>query len=234
MISQKVENNNRSNEVVTAAPTDIDSSYRTELIRKAIHFCSFAIPIVYFLTPKAVALGLLIPITTMFIVIDIARHYSTPVEEWFYNIFGKLLRRRESDRSKKRLNGATYVLVSATLCVLIFPKLIAITSFIILIVSDMMSALIGRRFGKHRFLGKSLEGSTAFFTSAVLIILLTPKVEYGAGEYIIGVIAAGCGAIVEALPWDVDDNLTVPLTVGAAMWTGYAVFYPLFDIYKFG
>jgi dolichol kinase len=214
--------------------TGIDSNYGAELIRKAIHLSSLAIPLFYFLTPRWVALSALIPLTLAFIIIDIARHYFPPFETWFNTTFGRLLRRRESNKARKRLNGATYVLISATLCVLIFPKLIAMTSFIILIIADMASALIGRRFGKHRFLGKSLEGSSAFFLSALLVIAFTPKIDYLFGEYIIGAIAAASGAIVEALPWEVDDNLTVPLSVGAVMWAGYTVMYPMLDIYKFG
>lgn len=219
---------------MTTAHTDIDSNYRAELIRKSIHFCSITIPILYFLAPKAVALSLLVPVTLVFISIDIARFYSPPVEVWFYNTFGRLLRHRESDKAKKRLNGASFVLISGTLCVVIFPKYIAITSFIILIIADTMSALIGRRFGKHRFLGKSLEGSAAFFLTAVLIVFLTPKIAYSPGEYVIGTIAAAFGAVVEALPWEVDDNLSVPLAVGTTMWLGYTVLYPAVDVLRFG
>ncbi|HTK82105.1 MAG TPA: SEC59/DGK1/VTE5 family protein [Bacteroidota bacterium] len=212
----------------------IDTSYRAELFRKAIHFSSIAIPIFYFFTPRSVALSALVPLTVVCLSIDIARLYSPPVEEWFTRAFGWLLRRKESDKARKRLNGATYVLISATVCVLVFPKLIAITSFIILIISDMMSALVGRRFGRHRFFEKSIEGSAAFFLSALLIILFTPKIDYLLGEYIIGVVAAAGGAIIEALPWDVDDNFTIPITVGSVLWLGYLLFYPSLDIYKFG
>ena len=218
---------------MTTTP-DITIGYREEVLRKLIHFCSISIPIFYFLTPRAVALAVFIPLTVIFIVIDIARHYSPSIEEWFNKTFGKLLRQRENDKANKRLNGATYVLISASLCVLMFPKIIAITSFIILIISDMMSALIGRRFGKHRFLGKSLEGSSAFFISALLIILLTPKIDYLFGEHMIGGASAAFGAIVEALPWEVDDNLSIPLAVGAAMWVGYIIFFPALNINKFG
>ena len=213
---------------------NIEGEYRIELIRKAIHFCSISIPIFYFFTPRPIALTILLPCTLAFIAVDLARYYNHQVENWFYNTFGWLLRKHESDRDKKTLNGATYVLIAATLTVLIFPKLIAVTAFVILIVSDMTSALIGRRFGKHRFLAKSLEGSSAFFISACVIIALVPKIEYQLGEYIIGIVAAAIGAVIEALPIYLDDNLTIPLSVGAAMWIGYALMLPLLDIYKFG
>ncbi len=213
---------------------DTTISYRVELLRKAIHLSSISIPIFYFFTPRIVALSVLVPLTVIFMAIDVARHYNQSAEERFYRTFGRLLRSREADRAKKRLNGATYVLISATLCVFLFPKLIAIISFLILIISDMMSALIGRQFGKHRFLGKSLEGSMAFFISAVLIVVFTPKVSYLFGEYLIGGISAMTGAIVEALPWEIDDNLTVPLAVGGSMWALYALLYPYLPVDKFG
>ena len=209
-------------------------SFRFELIRKAIHLCSITIPVFYFFTPRQLALEVLIPLTLAFIAIDIARYYLGPVETWFYETFGWLLRSRERDSNRKRLNGATYVLISATLCVLIFPKLIAVTSFLILIISDLSAALIGKRFGRHRLFGKSLEGSLGFFASALIIIALLPKIEYAPAEYGIGVVAALAGAAVEALPIDVDDNISVPLTVGAALWAGYALFLPLLNVYKFG
>ncbi|MBI1805596.1 MAG: dolichol kinase [Ignavibacteria bacterium] len=212
----------------------IENEYRIELIRKAIHLCSIAIPVIYFFTPRSFALTICVPCTLAFIAVDVARYYNRQVERWFYKTFGWLLRKHETDREKKALNGASYVLIAATLTILIFPKIIAVTAFIVLIISDMTSALVGRRFGKHRFLAKSLEGSAAFFVSACVIIVLTPKIEYHVGEYIIGIIAAAIGTFVEALPVRLDDNLTIPISVGASMWAGYTLIYPAFDMYKFG
>lgn len=212
----------------------IDHDYRIELIRKAIHFCSLSIPIFYFYTPKTLALAICVPITLAFLIVDVARYYHHQTEVWFYKTFGWLLRKHESDQAAKRLNGATYVLIAATLSILIFPKLIAVTSFMILIISDMTSALVGRRFGRTPFLGKSLEGSTAFFLSALLVVAVTPKVEHAAGEYLVGAFAAGIGAILEALPQQIDDNLTVPIGVGASLWASYLLFLPSLDLYKFG
>ena len=214
--------------------SEIESSYRVELSRKAIHLCSLSIPIIYFFTPRVLALEILIPMTMAFILVDVARHYHRPVQEWFYATFGWLLRHHESSSEKKRLNGATYVFISATICILIFPKLIAVTSFAILIISDMTAALVGRRFGKRRFLGKTLEGSFAFFLSAIAVILITPKIEYQFIEYVIGAAAASVGAAVEALPFDIDDNLSVPLSIGATMWLLYHFLSPMLDLHKFG
>ena len=187
---------------------------------------------VYYFIPRVTALSLIIPVAAVFITLDIARFYSTGVREWFHSAFGHLLRKHETDHENKRLNGASYLLISAIICILIFPKIITVTSFSILIISDLSAALIGKRFGKRRFLGKTLEGSLGFFISSVIVVALTPKIEYHLGEYLIGIAGAFIGTVVEASPMDVDDNLSVPLSVGAVMWILYLWTMPTLNIYN--
>ncbi len=214
--------------------SSIDGSYRVEIARKAIHFCSLLIPILYFYLNKENALLLLVPVTVVVIGIDVARYYSQPLQRWFLQMFGWLLRKHESDAKQKRLNGASYVLISATICVIVFPKLITLSCFTVLIISDLTAALVGKRFGRHRFFSKSLEGSLAFLVSGILVILLTPKVDYHATEYLIGIFAVAIGMIIEALPVSIDDNLSIPLLVGATMWILYFLFLPTSNIYILG
>jgi dolichol kinase len=204
--------------------------YRYEIVRKGIHLFSLSIPVIYYFITRRLALCLLLPLTAGFIIIDMARYYVPVVSQWFYKWFGWLLRRHETDIKKKRLNGASNVLISALLCVLIFPKVIAINAFTILIISDTTAALLGRRFGRHRFLGKSLEGSLAFFISAVIVILIAPKVSGIPMEYAIGIIAGGIGTVVEALPIKIDDNISIPLTVGFSLWCLYLLLLPALDL----
>ena len=204
--------------------------YRYEIVRKGIHLFSLSIPTIYFFISQQLALCLLLPITAVFIGIDTARYYIPAVSRWFYRWFGWLLRRHETDINRKQLTGASNVLISASLCVLLFPKVIAINAFAILIISDTTSALVGRRFGRHRFFAKSLEGSVAFFISAVIVILIAPKVSRLPAEYVVGIIAAAIGAIVEALPIRIDDNLSIPLTVGFSLWWLYLLLLPALDL----
>jgi len=205
-------------------------NFRNELARKAIHLFSLSIPLIYFFISRSLALALLVPLTAAFVGIDLARFYIPIVSRWFTRWFGWLLRKHEQDINVKRLNGASHVLISAALCVLLFPKIITINAFTILIISDSTSALFGRRFGRHRFLGKSLEGSMAFFVSAVIVILAAPKVQYVPMEYIIGIIAAAVGAVVEAASVHIDDNLSIPLSVGIVMWGLYVWLLPAVNV----
>jgi dolichol kinase len=205
--------------------------YKSEFIRKLIHLCSLSIPIIYFFITQELALELLVPMFLAFFVVDLARFYHESTQTWFYRWFGWLLRRHESDSESKRLTGATNILLSAILCVLIFPKIITVNAFAILIISDITSALVGRRFGKHRFFKKSLEGATGFFVSAIVVVLLAPKVERLPMEYVLGIIAAAAGAVTESLSTTVDDNISVPLVIGFTLWILYMLILPSLNLF---
>ena len=205
--------------------------YKDELVRKSIHLISLLIPIVYYFITKTSAAIILGCLSFFAVTLDLARYFSPDVGKVFYKIFGFLLRRHEVDEKKKNLNGATYVLLSGLIGVLIFPKIIFITAFAILIIGDIMAALIGRKFGKHKFLAKSFEGTLAFFISSCIVVIFTPKVGYFQEEIIIGFIAAFIGAITENISFGfVDDNLSIPLIVGFSMWILYLILLPNVDL----
>jgi dolichol kinase len=206
--------------------------YKSEFIRKSIHLCSLSIPGIYYFISKSLALTILAPTFLAFLVVDLARFYHEPTRQWFFKWFGWLLRKHESDHVVKRLTGATNILFSAIICVLIFPKIITVNAFAILIISDITSALVGRRWGRRRFLRKSLVGATGFFVSAVVVVLVAPKVEGLMLEYAIGIAAAAVGAVVESLSTKVDDNISVPLSIGFVMWALYTLLLPAVDLFK--
>jgi dolichol kinase len=185
--------------------------------------------VVYYFITRETALSILVPLFLLFGVSDLARVFIPAFGRWYEQWFGFLLRRHElADQGHKRLNGATFVLLSAALCVWLFPKMIVITAFGILIVSDTAAALIGRKFGKHRLIqGKSFEGSSAFFISALIVVAIAPKVQYLPSEYVIGTVAALVGTVVEAVSGElIDDNLSIPLSISLVMWGLYALLLP--------
>lgn len=201
--------------------------YQSEVLRKAIHLCSLSIPIVYYFITRELALSILIPLTVFSLVVDLSRHYSQSVNSIVEKFFGFMLRKHERDSKKKNLSGATYVLISAVLVIFLFPKIFAVTGFTVLIVGDIAAALIGRKFGKTKFLFKSLEGTLAFFIFSSVVVLFTPKINGNATEYIIAFISVAVGAIAENISgsW-ADDNLTIPISIGITMWILYALLLP--------
>lgn len=205
--------------------------YRDELLRKLIHLCSLSIPVIYYFIPTLTAAYILGSLTLFSLIMEVSRYYSPAFAKIFYKIFGFLLRKHEVDHQKKNLNGATYVLLAAFLGVIIFPKVIFVTAFTILIVSDTSAALIGRKFGKKKLLKKSLEGTLAFFISASIVILFTPKIGNYGTEYLIGFIAALIGAIVENISFGIiDDNISIPFSIGFLMWGLYSIWLPYLDL----
>ena len=205
--------------------------YRDELVRKLIHLSSLSIPIIYYFISTQIAAILLGVLTAIALVLDLGRHFHPSFGNIFYKIFGFLLRKHEVDEKQKNLNGATYVLISALFGVLIFPKVVFVTAFSILIISDSLAALIGRKFGTHKFLLKSLEGTLAFFISACIVVLFTPKIGNFPEEYLIGIGAAFVGAIVENISSKlIDDNLSIPISVGFTMWILYLVILPNLEL----
>jgi dolichol kinase len=98
-----------------------------------------------------------------------------------------------------------------------------------------MAALVGRKYGKHKFMAKSLEGTLAFFVSSCIVVLFTPKIGYFTEEFIIGFVVAFIGAITENISLRyIDDNLSIPIVVGFAMWILYIIFLPNLELTLFG
>jgi dolichol kinase len=222
----------------TAVRDTVD--FRAELVRKAIHLVSLSIPIVYYFISKELALIILVPLTVIFIIADLARYEVPLFSGFFYRFFGFLLRRHEVDEKKHALNGATFMLISAVICVAIFPKFVMITSFTVLILADAASAVFGKRFGKHMIsktknMPKSYEGSLAFIIAGIVAVALTPKVSYSVSEYLIGAASIIVASFAEVLSYDiVDDNIAIPISFGLTMWALYIIFLPHFNLYFLG
>jgi len=202
-------------------------SFSAELMRKGIHLASLSIPIFYYYVSRDTALAVLLPVVVFSVAIDFGRHYIPALERRVEAIFNRILRPHE--RKAGLLSGASYVLISALICVVVFPKTITVTAFSILIVSDSSSAIFGRAFGKHKFLDKSREGTLAFILSAWAVVLISPKAGSHLGhtplaiEYFIGAFAAVVGGIAEAgsVTLHLDDNFSVPISIGLTMWGLY-------------
>ena len=202
---------------------EFEISYKQEVIRKCIHLISLSIPIVYSFITKELALLILIPLTILSIIIDFAGRKKSKFRDFYHKIFGKILRPHEY-YDVFTLNGATWVLISAVVCIIMFPKIFVVTGFSILIISDISSALIGRRFGKHPLLvGKSWEGTAAFWITAIFTIIIIGVVLSVPWTYFLfGIVAAFIGGIAEAASTmlKMDDNLSIPVSIGLVMWGG--------------
>lgn len=195
-------------------------SYTSEVARKGIHLSSLMIPIVYLQLDHWTGIGILVAMTLTSLLIDVMMHYHGPTRRIMHSLVGNMLRPHEMMQDAFRLTGASWVLIAATLTFLVFPPVISTTSFSVLIVSDTAAALIGRRFGKRRFMDKTLVGSVFFVISAVGVTMVYQHV-FGLGAWFMvsGFAASLVCAVIEAasIRLKLDDNISIPSSFALTM-----------------
>ena len=185
---------------------------RSEYFRKIIHIFNLVIPFTYlfFLESRFQALRILVPLTLFAIVLEYLRVRSAVIKKIFNNFLKSMLRIHEMDG---KYTGATWVFISSTLTIAIFPKEIAIISLVYMSLGDTIAGLVGRKFGKTKFYNKSIEGSLAglivCLLSGYLVNLTLPLVVVFSGVF--------AAMFIELLPMPIDDNLSVPLFAGTIM-----------------
>ena len=182
----------------------IENEYK----RKGIHLLALSIPIGYFFVSQRVALSILIPITLSSIIFDFVRILNLPGHRILDYLFGPMLRSHE----EIDLTGGSYILFASTLSIFLFAKPVALAAIGFIILGDIFSALVGRKYGKISFGDKTLEGSLGFFVACLLVTVTVPDLALW-----VGVIGGLVAALTEALDLPVDDNLAVPLVSGLIM-----------------
>ena len=190
-------------------------SFRTELSRKVFHLSSATIAVAYIFLDRTIMLWGLAACLAIAVIVEVLRYRHVGFHGVFARLVGFMLR----DAEWQRLTGSTYVLLGALLSVALFPpKRVVIAVLLVLSISDSAASLVGLRFGRTRFLGKSLEGSGAFFATALVIMWLA--LPGARGVAFAGAVVA---TVIEALPalklgrFELNDNVTVPLVTGAAI-----------------
>jgi len=161
-------------------------------------------------------LWLLLSLATAFLLVDVIRLTWPVVNRLFVQLFSCLMRQQETTG----LNASTYVLVGSLLTLLLFDRDIAVAGLIFLGAGDAIAGMVGERWGRHKLLNKSLEGTAAFFIFSLVVGLIF---KYAALDISLVVLILGAlsAAIVELLPLPVNDNLAIPL-LSAAIMTGLA------------
>ncbi|KAB2880934.1 hypothetical protein F9K33_02950 [bacterium] len=185
-----------------------DSNLINEIKRKGFHFLSAAIPIGYYLTDYATALWTIGALLGFAVLIEYARLAHTSINRFFHKIFGSMLRDTESFH----YSGATYLLISSFLVILVFHKEIAILCLLFLIFGDGFAAIIGKTFGRTKLFNKTLEGTLAFLIIAVGIGFFFNYIPMS-----IRLTGALAAAVIELLPMRTSDNLRIPIISGSIM-----------------
>lgn len=199
-------------------------SIKNELLRKSIHLSSSIVPAIYYFVDREIAIYVLSAAVLILVILDLLRAKSDAVGRLYLRFMGPILRGHEIEKNNSFFTGGTYITIAFLLCVVLFPKPLAITAMFIVIFCDSMAALIGKSKGKYFIANKTVEGSLAFLITGIIIILLTPKISDSISEYYIGIVAVFFSAVFELIPLKIDDNISIPLFFGS-------VYLLLFNIF---
>ncbi len=200
-------------------------SIKTEAMRKAFHLTGLLIPISYYYFGKELTLLFISLSIVVFFMIEpyrISRDTTKKIiegirplfnEETFkviskgFELVDKKIREIARKEEEVCIGAHVYFAIAALINVLFFPMEIAIATITVATISDALAALIGKSLGKHRFKNsKSLEGSLAFFVSALLIFLVFLPVSYS-------LLGAVIGTIVEFYNVPPNDNFSNQLAM---------------------
>lgn len=110
-------------------------------------------------------------------------------------------------------------MVASLFCMLLFGsnKGVFMAAISFLAIGDTVAAIIGLSAGRIRIFRKTLEGTIAGLTACIgvaYIISILPDIDL---PFLIGIIGAISAAVVEALPFEINDNVVIPMFSGTVM-----------------
>ena len=182
--------------------TAIKPSMDKEIKRKLFHMLTIFYALAYFFLDKRLTLAFLGGLLAVEAAIEICRLKLPFLNNLLLVTFGNIA--REDERSG--VSGIFWTLLGVILTIFLFhDQRIVLCSLGYLIAGDPAAALVGMKFGRCRFFGKSLEGSVAFFAVSLVIGLFFFKFPYA-------VLGAGFAAVVEILPLPFNDNFWIPVS----------------------
>lgn len=192
-------------------------SFLTELRRKAVHLSFLVLPLelVYETLPwphgKAQFRQLFLLLVVGAIVVDLLRIHDQRVGGFFRAFFGGMIREHE----RFSLLGSTYLLLAALLAIEICPQPVAAAALGFTVLGDAFAAIVGKAWGRHRILNKSVEGFVGCLVACVAwgsFLALSGWLPWAV--VLTGALVA---SLVEFLPIPLDDNLGITLSAGYAM-----------------
>lgn len=191
---------------------------KKELYRKSIHLSSLWIPLFIYFVHPGVSIVFFSLLFVGNVLIEYGNYKKYPwARRTFGSLFFRMLRNKETTHGKFQVSGSLYVLLAAIACTLLFPQPVAVISLSVMLISDTSAALFGKAYGSRKlYKNKSLEGTVAFFLSALIVNMLCEPIYHFTYA---GVIACAAASFAEMFEdkLEVDDNLSIPLVVGTVL-----------------
>lgn len=213
-----IKNKEKIAEKISEYGAGMSKSYRQEIFRKIIHLSSLWIPMLIYFAPSLVSQLVLFAFLTGDVLIEYGNFRR---RKWarvsFGILFGKSLRGIERNHLHFAPSGGVYVFSAALICSLFFAKPVSVIALTVMLVSDTMAALVGKAFGGRKiYKCKSLEGTCAFFFSALVVNMLFEPIYHFTYVSVLACIVATVVELYESR-LELDDNLAIPLSIGIVL-----------------
>ncbi len=172
--------------------------------RNLFHFSGIVIPLACIFFGKSAAIALSVLLFAASLVVEVLRIKG--------HLHLSVLEKNIKEKEKKGPTGSFFFLLGSTLTLLFFSERAAVPALLILAVSDPLSSLVGRHLGKTRMLGKSLEGTAAFFLSSLAILFCF---ALGPAQMVLAALVATATELFTRKP--LDDNVSIPIVSAAVL-----------------
>lgn len=204
-MSINIQNRNSIHATVLVLP----AAFRTEIVRKSLHFLIALAPSIASVD-RGFAVLLLGAGALSYAAAESARLAGSTIP-----VVSALTAAASRERDLGRfVLGPVTLAIGAMLALLLYPDPSASIAIYALAFGDGFASIVGKLFGRTRpamLAGKSLEGSVACFAAVAVAAYRV------SGNLRIAVFAAVAATLAEALPLEDYDNIAIPMAVGFAV-----------------
>jgi dolichol kinase/phosphoserine phosphatase len=193
-------------------PDDIslkDQLFKREVYRKSIHFLGVPIPFLAYLNKPAVA-AVLFAVILIYIFSEFFRTIGVHLP-----FISHITKRSERiTETRNVITGPISLTAGILITLFAFTPKIYIPAILIVCISDSVSSLVGRKFGRLRlpFYERTLEGSIAFYAASLAILIFFLPFEQA-------LLTALIPTVLELIMPHYLDNLFIP--IGTALFMRY-------------
>ena len=184
----------------------------SEIFRKFIHVLSAIIPLCHIYVFKE-KIDMIIFLSLMLIFcffIENVRN-NPKTNKVFKKYLFFMMRNFEK---KGSLTGATWVFVGSLLSIIIVPSPFCIIALFFLSFGDTFAAIIGIKYPYFKIGEKTLSGSFACFIACLGVgFIFNQKLDIE-----ILIFGAMVASVVELISFNINDNVSIPLVSGCAMY----------------
>ena len=184
----------------------------SEIFRKFIHVLSAIIPLCHiYVFKEKIDMILFLSLMLIFcFFIENARN-NPQTNKVFKKYLFFMMRNFEK---KGSLTGATWVFVGSLLSIIIVPSPFCIIALFFLSFGDTFAAIIGIKYPYFKIGEKTLSGSFACFIACLGVgFIFNQKLDIE-----ILIFGALVASVVELISFNINDNVSIPLVSGCAMY----------------